>query len=146
MHTVVIRTDASSTIGSGQVMRCLTLAAALRTREMTVRFVSREHEGHLCDLIEERGFTVARLPRPKSGTTVENTPSHASWLGETWKNDAEQTRVAIEQLGHKADWLVVDHYGLDERWEQALRPAVHHHQSPSDDVGVATCGTSSDGD
>ena len=44
---------------------------------------------------------------------------HAHWLGVDWKTDAAQTRQA---LGNEpVDWLIVDHYALDFRWESALR-------------------------
>jgi UDP-2,4-diacetamido-2,4,6-trideoxy-beta-L-altropyranose hydrolase len=46
--------------------------------------------------------------------------AHAAWLGTDWQTDAQQTS---EALGNDiVDWLVVDHYALDHRWEQALRP------------------------
>ena len=44
---VVIRADASQVIGSGHVMRCLTLAERLRRRGEDVTFVSRELPGNL---------------------------------------------------------------------------------------------------
>ena len=121
---VVFRTDASRAIGTGHVMRCLSLAGVLVERGAEVSFICREHDGHLCDLIEERGFIVHRLPAPDKESEAETTPTHATWLGATWQEDADQTGAVIKVLGAKPDWLVVDHYALDSRWEHALRPLV----------------------
>lgn len=110
MH-VAVRTDASLAIGTGHVMRCLTLAKMLHKRGAEVFFVCREHDGHLCDLIQEQGFAVSRL----SARTEVNA---------SWQEDAAASRVAIEMQGGRADLLVVDHYGLDARWERVLRPMV----------------------
>lgn len=123
---VVIRVDASATIGTGHVMRCLTLASTLKEQNSTVFFVCREHEGHLCDLIEERGFSVSRLPAPNFTHDVEEKSSHAAWLGSFWQEDAEQVRRAIETWGLKPDWLVVDHYALGRRWENDMRASTTH--------------------
>lgn len=121
---VIFRTDASRIIGTGHVMRCLNLAGALVGRGAEVSFICRKHEGHLCDLIEERGFTVHRLPAPAKEFEAGTTPAHAAWLGATWQEDAGQAGAAIKTLSAKPNWLVVDHYALDSRWEQALRPLV----------------------
>jgi UDP-2,4-diacetamido-2,4,6-trideoxy-beta-L-altropyranose hydrolase len=117
---IAIRVDASCSIGHGHVVRCLTLAEALRKRDAEVVFVCREHEGHLCGLIKEQGFPIFRLPMMDA--QCSDTRSHAAWLGASWQEDAEQTRVAIHASGQNPDWLVVDHYGLDQRWERSLRP------------------------
>ena len=122
--TVIVRADASSAIGTGHVMRCLALAGALTRKGVEVSFVCREHEGHLCDLIEEQGFVVQRLPVPAGEFGAGSTPFHAAWLGVSWQEDAEQTCAAIGAQGVKPDWLVVDHYALDHRWERFLRPVV----------------------
>jgi len=119
---VVFRADASLPIGTGHVMRCLTLAEALRERQVAVSFVCREHEGHLCDLLEERGFAVSRLPIHREETQSKDRPVHAAWLGALRQEDVEQTHAAIEAKSERPDWLVVDHYALDSRWETALRP------------------------
>ncbi len=121
---VVFRTDASLAIGTGHVMRCLSLAGALVGRGAEVSFICREHEGHLCDLIEERGFAVHRLPAPAEDFTIEAAPAHAAWLGMTWQEDADQTCAVIRDRECRPDWLIVDHYALDSRWEHALRPLV----------------------
>lgn len=122
--TIVFRTDASLAIGTGHVMRCLTLASMLRDRDAEVFFICREHNGHLCDLIDEKGFAVSRLPALREGIQSEDSLVHAVWLGASWQEDAQQTRAAIETSGEKHDWLVVDHYALDQRWESALRTSV----------------------
>lgn len=124
MH-IVIRTDASHEIGTGHVMRCLTLADALARKGAQVCFVCREHDGHLCDRIESRGHAVHRLPPPDEGFSAEEGLAHAAWLGASWQEDAEQTRSIIRDSGIKPDWLVVDHYGIDHRWERTLRPTVN---------------------
>ena len=59
---LIIRADASMQIGSGHVMRCLTLACELRGRGAEVVFVCRDFVGNLCGYIEEKGYIVHRLP------------------------------------------------------------------------------------
>jgi len=121
---VVFRADAFLSIGHGHVMRCLTLAAALRERGAAVSFICSEYKGHLCGLVEKRSFPVSRLPAPAAVTHTQGDPSLANWLSATWQEDAEQTRAAIEVMGVKPDWLVVDHYAFDERWEKVMRGSV----------------------
>lgn len=116
---IILRTDASSQIGTGHVMRCLTLADALREQGAECQFVCREHEGHLMDHIRSRGYEVQVLPKPSKNASSTTDLAHASWLGVDWQTDADQTRWA---LGNEVrDWLIVDHYALDYRWESALR-------------------------
>ena len=133
---VVFRVDASLQIGSGHVMRCLTLAEALRARGAQCHFIGRAHPGHLMELIRHRDFAAtiltAELPsmphsvlpsmlaNTKVSRTQAKTPAHALWLGCDWQTDVEQTRAVAEKL--QPDWLVVDHYALDHQWEATLRP------------------------
>lgn len=117
---VVFRTDASLAIGSGHVMRCLSLAGTIRRAGAEVSFVCRSLPGNLCDYIADQGYLVYRLPASgadiASGTAGE--PVHAAWLAVSWQLDAEQTLCILPQ---GVDWLVVDHYALDARWEGLLR-------------------------
>lgn len=119
---VVIRVDASLEIGTGHVMRCLTLANALTEKGDVCHFICREHPGHLLDVIEARGHRIHRLP-VESASDIDcqdaSLPAHAHWLGSDWSIDARQTSQYLQD--HQPDWLVVDHYGLDQRWEQQLR-------------------------
>lgn len=122
-HTVAFRADASLEIGSGHVMRCLTLADALQAQGAACHFLCREHFGHLCELIEARGFSVHRLPLEESAseTHTEGNPepelAHAHWLGASWEQDAAICRPILAGLAPA--WLMVDHYALDHRWETA---------------------------
>jgi UDP-2,4-diacetamido-2,4,6-trideoxy-beta-L-altropyranose hydrolase len=118
---VAIRTDASLHIGTGHVMRCLTLAERLRAAGAEVLFVCREHQGHLCQLVAARGYQVARLAPPAPGWQAPSAPAHVAWLGAPWPQDAADTAAA---LPWRPDWLLVDHYGIERQWQQALRPAV----------------------
>lgn len=124
---VVFRTDASLAIGTGHVMRCLTLADRLAAAGATCRFVARPHPGHLLDAIRQRGFAAVALPPTTADDTTEadtDAPAHAAWLQCRQQTDARQTLAAIGE--HPVDWLVVDHYALDRRWESRLRPACRH--------------------
>ncbi|MCO6055372.1 UDP-2,4-diacetamido-2,4,6-trideoxy-beta-L-altropyranose hydrolase [Pseudomonas sp. MOB-449] len=114
---VLFRVDASLAMGSGHVMRCLTLARALRERGHYCLFVSREHPGHLNAHVQDQGFELYSLPM---GRSQGRDLYHAHWLGASQEEDALACRPAIETF--QPDWLVVDHYALDARWEKALRP------------------------
>ena len=114
---VVFRADASLEIGTGHVMRCLTLADGLRSQGAECIFICRSHDGHLSDLINQRGYAV-RLLGINHPFVAESDVSHAAWLGADWETDARETAQALVDL--TANWLIVDHYALDSRWERYL--------------------------
>ena len=116
---MAFRADASLQIGTGHVMRCLTLADALRARGTQSVFLSRDHIGNLHQVVESRGYPLLSLGGADEAATVPSTSSYTHWLGVSWQRDADDTRSRL--AGLSVDWLVVDHYGLDAKWEQSLR-------------------------
>ncbi len=76
---VVFRVDASHTIGTGHVMRCLTLAEELRRCGADCIFVCRGFQGSLIPLIKEMGFMVFRLSMSVSSDIIkdDNKTSHS---------------------------------------------------------------------
>ncbi len=122
---ISFRTDASLQIGTGHVIRCLTLAEALRAGGAQCSFICREHPGNLIELIRQHGFEVVVLPAEKSVFAVDEMnggaqSNYAAWLGVDLATDAAQTLAGVGAA--EVDWLIVDHYALDARWEQMLRP------------------------
>ncbi|WP_447044906.1 UDP-2,4-diacetamido-2,4,6-trideoxy-beta-L-altropyranose hydrolase [Vreelandella sp. H-I2] len=122
---IAFRVDASLQIGTGHVMRCLTLAKALRETGAKCHFLCREHPGNLIDSIEQQGFTVHRLAAPTSAKEYQisqdnSEPCHAPWLGVPWQEDADACRSYLAELS--PDWLIVDHYALDQKWEAETCP------------------------
>jgi len=97
---LLIRADASQSLGSGHVMRCLTLASEVRDRGGDAAFVSAPLTGHMKDAIEARGFQCRLLAKDLD-------PKH----------DAAETAAEARRFG--ATQVVVDHYGLAAPWEQA---------------------------
>lgn len=118
---IVFRADASLQMGTGHVMRCLTLADTLAAAGADCRFICREHPGNLAAFIRQRGYPVhllalSAIPEQASPT------AHAAWLGAGIAQDAEDTAALLSQL--QPDWLIVDHYALDARWETPQRRHV----------------------
>jgi UDP-2,4-diacetamido-2,4,6-trideoxy-beta-L-altropyranose hydrolase len=119
---IAIRADAATHIGIGHVMRCLTLANALKMKGAEVSFVCRPFTGHLGERITTEGHGLYLLPPPAQTIKPpdqKQTPSHAAWLGESWETDLVQTQVVLN--GKQFEWLIVDHYSLDNRWENEMR-------------------------
>jgi UDP-2,4-diacetamido-2,4,6-trideoxy-beta-L-altropyranose hydrolase len=119
---VFIRTDASTVIGTGHVMRCLTLAERLRQQDANVTFICRALDGGAEEMICRFGFPRVSLPfSDVDQREAEQMTGYDRWLAVDWERDARETLQVLEKNG-PADWLVVDHYALDERWENSLRP------------------------
>lgn len=121
----VIRADASTSIGSGHVMRCLTLAHRLKKeKNAKVVFVMRVLPGNLIGVVEKQGFEVLKLPPANQKYSLNG---YGLWLTVPMEVDAQQT---IEVLQHYlqehgcdvVDRLIVDSYALDEQWELMLCP------------------------
>lgn len=102
--TLIFRADASRGIGSGHVMRGLSLAQELRRRGASVRFICADLPGAIPHLVRAQGFECAVIPDDAA-------------------RDAEATRAAIGAA--PAEWLVLDHYGRDQTYERAVRGAAH---------------------
>jgi len=107
---VFIRVDASDIIGSGHVMRCLTIAEHLKKNKIKVIFLSRELKGNLCRYIKDKGYEVHCL----------------SLIGNEKFNWEEDSNLLIDIIkGYKGPKsIIVDHYLIDSKWESKIRPYV----------------------
>ncbi len=130
---VAFRADASLQIGTGHVMRCLTLADALAARGADCQFICVAHEGNLIDFIRGKGHVAHSLPVAHEESSASTGPgpaaslpslAHSHWLGATQARDAEACVPIL--AAQRPDWLIVDHYALDAQWERAL--ASHYRQ------------------
>lgn len=93
---VLVRADAGRELGTGHIMRCLTLLETLGAQAL---FVCSDTEGHLGDLVVARGHRV-----------------HLLQAGLTQAQDATQTAALIGD----ATLVIVDHYLLDAAWESMM--------------------------
>jgi UDP-2,4-diacetamido-2,4,6-trideoxy-beta-L-altropyranose hydrolase len=118
MH-VIFRTDASLKIGTGHVMRCITLAKALKENSVNVEFICRKHDGNLVNRIRSNGFSVYELDLLE-GNVLDKKLSHSHWLGVTQQQDVDDCINILKSK--KTNWIIIDHYALDEDWQNKLKP------------------------
>lgn len=117
---VVFRVDASTQIGSGHLMRCLTLAKRIeKEKKAQITFISRNLDGNMNFLIEKAGYNLFALPECENNSSLSG---YEKWLTVEKKLDAEQTKAILQEIC--ADYLVIDSYALDEEWEKIQRPFV----------------------
>lgn len=113
---VLIRADASPTIGSGHIARCLTLARVLRKQGSHVAFACRQLPGHRLDALSTEGFETFALPEFYPGED----PQQAIESMLPWQADIDALDLLLEDHA-EFDWIIVDHYGLDHHWQTAAR-------------------------
>jgi len=111
-------------IGTGHVMRCLTLAKELSNSGVNCQFICRAHNGNLIERIKQEGFKVHALPlrnieQVEETTSVATNRQYADWLGVDQKKDSEDTIACLRET--IPDWLIVDHYAIDIDWEKRFR-------------------------
>lgn len=123
MHCA-IRVDSSKRIGSGHLVRCITLAKTLRSYGIRVDFIVRENDGNINSRIMENGFNYFVIGQKSNEKCIVEDADYAAWLGVSESDDAISTIKVIAQK--KYDWLVVDHYSLSIVWEKKVQPYVKH--------------------
>ena len=148
---ILIRADASLQIGSGHIMRCLTLAHELSRRGHEVRFICRALPGHLGETIERAGFGLILLPVPPQAGRLPESEScktlrskneakaatcvqlaHAHWLPVSQAQDAADCVPPIRAF--VPDWIICDHYALSAEWELAAKAAAGSRLMAIDDL------------
>lgn len=119
---VAVRVDSSTTIGSGHLMRCLTLAKRMRKeKNAEVHFISRDLEGNLHGVIKAAGFSLHVLPQHPIDNSLDG---YAAWLTVPQDVDATETKAVLQEIGI-IDHLVVDSYAIDITWEREMRSFVN---------------------
>lgn len=109
---IVFRTDSSFKIGTGHVMRCLTLAKELE-KNSNIKFICRNREGNLINKIEFEGYQVFKLERHAIDESLK-----VDWLGTTQEQEALDSEKILKEI--KPDLLIVDHYGIDSYWHERM--------------------------
>lgn len=98
-RVALIRADASVSIGTGHIRRCLTLAHVLRHEGWTCRFVVGEE-------------SLAVVPE------LNHDPFEIRVLASGVAHDSHALKA---HAADGCDLLIVDHYGLDRTYEEACR-------------------------
>lgn len=123
---IAIRADASIDIGSGHIMRCVTLAKEMQKRGKEIFFICRELSENLSRSISDNGFHLERLSNYRAAdvkidsdessainSSVLDQETHPDWIG---------TIAALKHI--RPYLLVIDHFGIDAKWENAIRRII----------------------
>ena len=111
-YRAVFRVDSSVDLGSGHVMRCLTLADVLVANGVMAIFICSPLSGDMSDYIRQKGHKVLLLTQ---------TNTQGEFL---WENDARQVSSLLASLEQPIGWLIIDQYQIDIKWEKIVRPCV----------------------
>lgn len=134
---VALRVDASATMGTGHLRRCLSLAQALVELGAGVDLLVRRLDEVAPQVLSPAvtaGLNVHWLPAPTMPYVSEpDGPPHHAWAGVHWAQDASDTVAALRD--EAPDWLVVDHYAFDVRWHAAVRQGLGCRLLAIDDMG-----------
>lgn len=95
---IAFRTDASASLGTGHVMRCLALAEALKAKRAEIGFVCRELPAHYASLIRKAGYALATGDEAEVGACDWLVVDHYA-LGADWER---------QQRGRAAKIMVID--------------------------------------
>jgi len=130
--TVAVRVDASTRMGTGHVMRCLTLATKLKEHGVKVIFLSKKHKGNLNNFIKQKGFELIELSAPKQ--SIENQTDEKFWLGCSVQDDTKECLQALNGL--EISLLIVDHYSLDQQWHKLIKAQHQNNKSQAKPIKI----------
>ena len=102
---LLIRADASARMGTGHVMRCLSLAQGWRRAGQDALFLLKESTPALEQRLQGEGFDIVRSDAVAGGT-----------------GDADETARVAQERG--ADWIVADGYHFGADFQRVLKAAA----------------------
>jgi UDP-2,4-diacetamido-2,4,6-trideoxy-beta-L-altropyranose hydrolase len=116
---IMFRVDASRIIGTGHIMRCLTLANELKKQGENTIFCSRHLTENLENMIVSLGHQLIKLIDKDKVEINHQVDQYSSWLETSQDFDANEViaKVKLENI----DWVVVDHYALDTCWHKKIK-------------------------
>ncbi len=145
---IAIRVDASTAMGTGHLVRCLALGAAVRASGGEVLFITRRLDIDSPARIEASGFRVLVLPALEGVDAADvdlledratARPPHSTWASVSQAVDAAQTCAALRTLPalhpQRDPWLIVDHYAFDADWHSHVAAQARVRLCVIDDLG-----------
>ncbi len=135
--TVAICADASRQIGSGHLMRCLSLARALRQIGAEVRFYYAAWHGHADTWLNAQGFHGELLDFAVDNFLAdEDAKDSANVWSTLWQQQYGQACVkawqpwlqslntqATSSVNRTIDWCIYDNYGLAADFVKVIKPS-----------------------
>ena len=122
--TVLFRADGSGHVGFGHLVRCSTLAREFKDAGLRVLLATRRPGGFPQWVTDLFPGEIHELEGPGDPVLEQAGPSsHADWLGTSQGEDADQLLELLDRLDmERVEYLIVDHYGIDETWHRRVRP------------------------
>jgi len=102
MRKALFRCEGSTQIGTGHIMRCLSLAEGLKKKDWQCNFIMKDYDGRLTDKIKEKGFELRLIPKESS-----------------LKEDLKLTRKYASQL--EVSIILTDSYNIDREYLKTLK-------------------------
>lgn len=116
------RVDGDSTIGTGHVLRCLSLAGAAQACGLDTRFLTRSLDERLLPRIAAAQVKLCYLP--ESQARCDGPYAHSDWLAASEAQDAADCQAKLTELGKLhglPTFVAVDHYALAAPWHKKLK-------------------------
>lgn len=130
---VAIRVDCSTRLGTGHVLRCRSLAAALDSLGAQVAFVTRLQDAASTAIFETFPYQVIWLDSREEDRSGPCSAHHVDQAAISWESDADETARALANF--RPDWVCVDHYALDADWHKRVRDRLGCRVLAIDDLG-----------
>jgi UDP-2,4-diacetamido-2,4,6-trideoxy-beta-L-altropyranose hydrolase len=127
---VAFRLDVSTFIGTGHLMRCLSLALSLQEMGVRCYFVMRQLGLDMTGRVRAAGFEVHELPAPAG---MRNFNSHSDWACVDEIQDATETGSLLSSI--QLSWVLVDHYSFGAKWHSKMRAMTSAQIAAIDDLG-----------
>ena len=110
---IAFRVDSSRKIGTGHVIRCMTLANQLEAIGFTVYFICKPIMGDIVNIIKSKGYDVILLSLPNRDEEVDNFSEYSCNF------DSQQVIDLCSLLS--LDLIILDHYFLNYDWEKTVK-------------------------
>lgn len=128
---IAFRVDASSEIGTGHLVRCLTLAKRyLDKTDYKIVFITNKLPSALLSLFTNKKINLLQIDVKH----IRETPVCENLI-KNWEDDLLETvNILSNNNIRKLDLFVVDHYGLDYKWEEEIKSIYYTKTLIIDDL------------